>query len=218
MLEFNLLQKMIIWIIPVVFAITLHEVAHGYVANHFGDPTAKFLGRLTLNPLNHIDLLGTIIIPASLYLLGGFIFGWAKPVPVDWRNLRNPRRDGALVALAGPFANLIMAVLWAIVIKAGILLHNSGVLSGDVLVAMGMIGVSINLLLMVLNLIPIPPLDGSRILSSFLSPRTSVRYNRIEPYGFLILLALMATGLLSNFMMPLVVSLQTLLIKYISLI
>lgn len=216
--EFNLLQKIIMWIVPVIFAITLHEVAHGWVAYRFGDPTAKLNGRLTLNPIKHIDLIGTIIIPLTLFLLGGFIFGWAKPVPVDWRNLRRPRRDAALVAAAGPLANLLMAIVWAFVIKSGVTLHDDGVIWGAVLIYTGMIGVSINAVLLVLNLIPIPPLDGSRVVSSFLSPALSQQYNKLEPYGFFILLALLATGLLSHFMAPLVVTLQEFLLKTISLI
>jgi len=215
--EFTLLQKIVLWLIPTIFAITVHEVAHGFVAYKLGDPTAKFLGRLTLNPSKHIDLFGTLIIPIILFLLGGFIFGWAKPVPVDWRNLRNPKRDTALVALAGPLANLLMAIIWAVAVKAGIILRDDNMIWGTVLIAMGFAGISINVVLMVLNLIPIPPLDGSRILTTFLSPRASFNYNKIEPYGFLILLVLLATGILGQFMLPLITGLQSLLINYISL-
>lgn len=213
MLEFNLLQKIILWLIPTIFAITLHEVAHGFVAYRLGDPTAKLLGRLTLNPVKHVDLFGTIIVPSLLFMLGGFIFGWAKPVPVEWRNLRNPRRDGILVAAAGPLANLLMAIVWALVVKLGLVLRPNDMVWGTVLIYMGMVGVTINVVLMILNLIPIPPLDGSRILSCFLSPRASLRYNQIEPYGFLILLLLLATGLLGQFMAPLISGLQTFLLK-----
>jgi Zn-dependent protease len=213
--EFTLLQKIILWLVPTIFAITLHEVAHGFVAYRLGDPTAKVLGRLTLNPLKHIDLFGTIIIPIILFKLGGFIFGWAKPVPVDYRNLRKTRRDSVLVAIAGPLANLLMAVLWALIAKLGFILRNDDVIWGVVLIYMGMIGIAINTVLMILNLIPIPPLDGSRVLSAMLSPRASMQYNRIEPFGFLILVILLASGLLNQFMSPLVSGLQTLLVQNI---
>ena len=174
---FSLGQKIILWVIPLLFAITVHETAHGWIASKCGDPTAKLLGRLTLNPLKHIDPIGTIIVPAILFSLGGFIFGWAKPVPITWQNLKNPRRDMALVAAAGPLANLMMAFLWAGIAKIAMGFDN------DPVIYMAQIGISINLVLMLLNLLPIPPLDGSRVVASFLSP--TIRYSA-SPSGGLI--------------------------------
>jgi Zn-dependent protease len=196
------IQKIILWIIPLVFAITVHEVAHGWVANKLGDPTAKMLGRLTLNPLKHIDLLGTIIIPGILLLLGGVVFGYAKPVPVDWRNLKNIRRDMALVALAGPVANLLMAIFWAIIAKIGASIFAGSQHLGFILYFMGSAGISINLILLVLNIIPIPPLDGSRVVMSFLKGKAAFFYAKIEPYGFFIILGLLFLGALSHILMP----------------
>lgn len=193
---FSLGQKIILWVIPLIFAITVHETAHGWVASQCGDPTAKLLGRLTLNPFKHIDPIGTIIVPALLFFLGGFVFGWAKPVPVTWQNLKNPRRDMALVATAGPMANLAMALLWVVVAKLGIGFHSIP------FAYMGQMGVSINLVLMLLNLIPIPPLDGSRMVASLLSPAMAYRFNQLEVYGFLILVLLLASGLLARILSP----------------
>jgi Zn-dependent protease len=197
MTELTLLQKIIVWGIPVLFAITVHEVAHGWVASLCGDSTAKMMGRLTLNPIRHIDLLGTIIVPALLVYFGGFIFGWAKPVPVQWQNLRNPRRDMALVAIAGPFTNLGMMMIWFLFFKLGLYLNAQSMGSGILLAIMGKIGIYINLVLMVLNLLPIPPLDGSRVLVSFFPRIFQTLFARIEPFGFIILLALLATGVLN---------------------
>ena len=195
-------QKIILWIIPLIFAITVHEVAHGWVANKLGDPTAKLQGRLTLNPLKHIDILGTIIIPGILLLLGGIVFGYAKPVPVDWRNLKNIRRDMALVALAGPVANLLMAFFWAIIAKIGVSFANSANYLAMVLYIMGTGGIFTNLILLVLNLIPIPPLDGSRVVMSFLKGKAALFYAKIEPYGFFIILGLLFIGLLGHVLIP----------------
>lgn len=201
----NILQKIILWGIPLLFAITVHEVAHGWIAAKLGDPTAKMLGRLTLNPIKHIDLIGTIIVPLTLLMLGGFIFGWAKPVPITWQNLKNPKRDTALVALAGPMANLMMALLWAMVAKIGSLLKgNDNSLSLKVIIAMGEIGIIVNIVLLILNLFPIPPLDGSRIVSAFLPGRLAYQYNRLELVGFFILIGLIATGVLQYILLPLV--------------
>jgi Zn-dependent protease len=195
MLELTLAQKISISILPVIFAITLHEVAHGWVASKLGDQTARYSGRLTLNPLKHIDLVGTIIVPFILLITTHFIFGWAKPVPVDARNLRS-RYAMALVALAGPIANLLMAIFWAGVAKfaAGI---NAWV--GLPLTYMGEVGMMINLVLALLNCIPIPPLDGGRVLINLLPPRLAYRMSKIEPYGFVIILILMMTGVLTQF-------------------
>lgn len=203
----SLPQLIAAWVLPVLFAITLHEAAHGWVANKLGDKTALMLGRVTLNPLKHIDPVGTIIVPIALLILskmmGGtpFIFGWAKPVPVNWKNLKNPKLDKVLVALAGPLSNFLMALFWALIMKAGIWLQpqfNALI----ALIFMGQAGIIINLVLMVLNLLPIPPLDGSRVVSSILPPRAEDMYSRLEPYGFFILLALLWTGILGYILLP----------------
>lgn len=199
--ELTLIQKVAIWALPVIFAITLHEVAHGWAASKFGDQTAKMLGRLSLNPIKHIDPLGTVVVPVLLLMMGGFVFGWAKAVPVDTRNFKNPARDMAWVAVAGPGANLVMAVFWAIVAKIGMLLEMNAPEIGLFLIYSGMAGVTINLVLLVLNLIPIPPLDGSRVVSAFLPKKLAWQYNLIAPYGFFIILGLLFLGLLTPIMM-----------------
>jgi Zn-dependent protease len=209
--EFSLAQKIIIWAIPVLFAITVHEVAHGWVALKFGDRTAQMMGRLTLNPFKHIDPVGTVLVPGVLLLLGGFIFGWAKPVPVTFQNLRKPKTDMAWVALAGPMANLIMAVLWASIAKLGLMLAQSGSGIGEPMLYMGLAGVLINGMLMMLNLLPLPPLDGGRVLVSVLPGPMSWQVSRLEPYGFIILLALLFFGLLGLILWPLVSSLLSVL-------
>ncbi len=200
--ELSLIQKVVVWSLPVLFAITVHEVAHGWVAKRLGDPTAMMMGRLTLNPLKHIDPVGTVVVPIILLMLGGFIFGWAKPVPVTWRNLRNPKRDMAIVALAGPIANLLMALIWALVVKIGMLTIATAPFIGQPLIYMGAAGIFINIALMVLNLLPLPPLDGGRVVSGLLPGPLSYKYDKIEPYGFFILLGLLATGILSSIMNP----------------
>lgn len=195
--ELTLLQRIVVWILPVVFAITVHEVAHGWVAKKYGDNTASLLGRLTLNPLKHIDLFGTLIIPGLLLLSGtGFIFGWAKPVPVDPRNFKNPRRDMAIVALAGPVSNMLMAVGWALTARLGVMIGASTEAISLPLIYSGIAGISINLVLAMLNLLPIPPLDGSRILTGVLPNYWAWQYNRLERYGFIILLVLLYTKIL----------------------
>jgi len=191
--ELSLIQRIVVWILPVVFAITVHEVAHGWVAKKQGDKTAFMLGRLTLNPIKHIDLLGTIIIPGLLLLLStGFIFGWAKPVPVDARNFKNPKKSMAIVAVAGPIANLLMAIAWALIVRLGVFIEIE-ILSLP-LIYMGVAGISINLVLALINLIPIPPLDGSRIASGILPDKWAWQYNRLERFGFIILLLLLWSG------------------------
>jgi len=201
MLDLSLVQKIAVWIVPVLLAITVHEVAHGWVASLLGDKTAFMLGRLTLNPLKHVDPMGTILIPGLLLLLQtGFIFGYAKPVPVTWQNLRNPKRDMALVAAAGPAANLCMAIGWALLMRIGLLLGEQGL----ALIYMGVAGISINTILMVLNLLPLPPLDGGRVLTGLLPGPWAYRLSRIEPYGFFILIALLVTGLLGLILWPLI--------------
>lgn len=195
-IQFTLPQTIILWAIPLLFAITVHEVAHGWVADRLGDPTARILGRLTLNPLKHIDLFGTIILPALTIWLGGIIFGWAKPVPITWRNLHHMRRDIALVALAGPFANFLMIFIWAAAAKLGLYLESHHIMAGVVFEAMGKIGISVNAILMVLNLLPIQPLDGGRVLSSLLPRKLSYYFDKLEPYGLIILLIFIVTGIL----------------------
>jgi len=192
----------VLWVVPVVFAITLHEAAHGYVARRFGDHTAEALGRITLNPLRHIDPIGTVLVPAMLYLTAGpqYIFGWAKPVPVNFGNLRHPKRDMLWVAAAGPFANFAMAFAWMLLLK--LTMYQGVWPSGDA-ARMAQIGVSVNLVLMALNLLPIPPLDGGRIAVSVLPTRAAALWARLEPFGLFIIVALMFTPLLGDLIRPL---------------
>ena len=191
--ELSLIQRIVVWVLPVVFAITVHEVAHGWVAKKYGDNTASMLGRLTLNPVKHIDILGTIIIPGLLLLsFTGFIFGWAKPVPVDPRNFKNPKTDMAIVALAGPVANFLMAIAWALITRLGVII-DLDVISLP-MIYMGIAGISINLVLGLINLIPIPPLDGSRIVTGLLPNKLAYQYNRFERFGFIFLLILLWSG------------------------
>ena len=191
--ELTFIQRIVVWVLPVVFAITVHEVAHGWVAKKYGDNTASILGRLTLNPIKHIDILGTIIIPGLLLLsFTGFIFGWAKPVPVDPRNFKNPKKDMAIVALAGPVANLLMAIAWALIARLGVIIELE--IISLPLIYMGIAGISINLVLGLINLIPIPPLDGSRIVTGILPNKLAYQYNRFERFGFLLLLFLLWSG------------------------
>jgi len=195
--ELTLLQRIVVWILPVIFAITVHEVAHGWVAKKYGDNTASLLGRLTLNPIKHIDWVGTIILPGILLITGtGFIFGWAKPVPVDPRNFKNPRQDMAIVALAGPVSNLLMAVGWALIARLGVTIGAQTEAISLPLIYTGIAGISINLVLALINLLPIPPLDGSRILTGILPSYWAWQYNRLERYGFIILLVLLYTNTL----------------------
>ncbi len=199
MIELSIAQKIAIWALPVLFAITVHEVAHGWVASLFGDQTARLSGRLTLNPIKHIDLLGTIIIPLVMLMVSNFIFGWAKPVPVDARNLRNPRTDMVLVALAGPLSNILMAILWGGLAKLSM---NLPPWYGVPLVGMGMAGIQINIVLGVLNCLPIPPLDGGRVLYNLLPGKMAWYFYHLERYGFFILLILMFTGILNYILFP----------------
>ena len=193
--ELTLVQRIVVWILPVVFAITVHEVAHGWMAKQFGDKTADQLGRLTLNPLKHIDPVGTIIIPGLLLItFTGFIFGWAKPVPVDARNFKNPKKAMMMVALAGPVSNLLMAIGWALLARLGVSIELEFI--SLPLIYSGVAGITINLVLALINLLPIPPLDGSRILSGLLPDYWAWRFNQLERWGFLILLVLLATNAL----------------------
>ena len=200
--DLSAVQRFAVWVLPVLFAITVHEVAHGWVAMKLGDTTAKMMGRLTLNPLKHIDPIGTVLVPGILMLIGGFVFGWAKPVPVNWDNLSSPRRDMALVALAGPFANLIMALFWAFLLGIGLNLAENQDSWMYPLVLMGGAGISINLVLMVLNLLPILPLDGGRVLNSLLPPAIARKYALLENYGLFIVLGLLYFGVLSWLLSP----------------
>ncbi|WP_019896336.1 site-2 protease family protein [Hydrogenovibrio halophilus] len=200
MFELSTMQTIAVWALPVLFAITLHEAAHGWVAAKLGDKTALMLGRVTLNPFKHIDPIGTILVPIALLVLGGFVFGWAKAVPISQRNFRRPQRDMAWVAIAGPAANLVMALGWLALIKVamsmGATFESGGTGSVQFLLYAGVAGVTINLVLMILNLLPLPPLDGSRVLAAFLPPRWVWQYYRLEPYGIFILLGLLFLGIL----------------------
>ena len=202
MQELNVVQQLAVWALPVLFAITVHEVAHGWVARHLGDPTAMMLGRLTLNPIKHIDPIGTVLVPILLILLGGVIFGWAKPVPITVENLRQPKRDMALVAVAGPASNLVMALFWALVMKIALLVSSVSPDLAMPLTYMGAAGITINTILLVLNLLPVPPLDGSRVVSSLLPDSMAWKFNRLEPYGLIILLGLMISGILGHVLQP----------------
>jgi Zn-dependent protease len=200
-MELTVIQKIAIYALPVIFAITAHEAAHGYAARYFGDLTADRAGRITLNPLKHIDLFGTILLPAMTIFLGGILFGWAKPVPVDFGKLRHPKKDMLWVAAAGPAANLIMAVFWLFVVKFAMTLPEN---MGLPLNLMGKAGIGINVVLMVLNLLPLPPLDGGRIAVSLLPNHLAAKFAQLERYGFVILIVLLFTGILNSILGPLI--------------
>lgn len=206
MSEFSLPVTILLLAVPIIFAITVHEVAHGWIAQQLGDDTAAVMGRLTLNPVRHMDLLGTLVIPFVLVLSGHSPFGWAKPVPVNWQNLQQPKRDMAFVAIAGPLANLCMLILWAFVIKFTVMFAGSG---GDIsraLLFMAEGGILINSVLMILNLFPIPPLDGSRVVTALLPEKWARAYVKIEPLGLVIVLVLFFTGYLGKLLIPLVMA------------
>ena len=228
-MNFQLVQLIAIYAVPVVFAITLHEAAHGFVAKRFGDLTAYAQGRVSLNPIRHIDPFGTVILPLILLAVSklsggpGIIFGWAKPVPVNFSNLRHPKRDMLWVAAAGPLSNFAMALFWALMVKVGIataggyfamalfwaLMVKVGIATAGgyfslPLVMMGAAGVLVNVILMVLNLLPLPPLDGGRILVSLLPHRLAYGVARLEPYGFLILILLLFSGVLGHVLWPII--------------
>jgi len=208
----NLIQTLTIYAIPVVFAITLHEAAHGYVARMFGDPTAWQQGRITLNPFRHIDPVGTVLLPVLLLIMkAGFLFGWAKPVPVDFGRLRHPKQDMLWVAAAGPAANLLMALAWALLLKLAVLMPENTY--SVPLKEMARAGINVNAVLMLLNLLPLPPLDGGRIAVSLLPNRLAWRFARIERYGFVILLVLMFMGGLNYILLPMIGLFDLFLIK-----
>ena len=203
-MNLSTIQIISVWILPLLFAITLHEAAHAFVANYYGDGTAKFKGRLSLNPIKHIDLIGTIIVPIVILVISGFQFtlGWAKPVPIDMRNFKNPERDMAISSIAGPAANLLMALFWITLLKILVVMELSANAVVVFIFLMCQVGIVINIVLAILNMIPIPPLDGSRVVSSILPRRWAYYYNQIEPFGIIILVLLMATGLLGGMIMP----------------
>ncbi len=213
----NAIQTLAISALPVIFAITLHEAAHGYAARHFGDPTAWQAGRISINPLRHVDLVGTIIVPAMILLLsaGGFLFGWAKPVPVNFGRLRHPKQDMLWVAAAGPGVNLLMALGWGLLLKIAVAMPVHGY--SQAMAEMARVGININGVLMVLNLLPLPPLDGGRIAVSLLPHRQAAQFSQIEPYGMVILLALLFTGVLETILGPLLGLFMMLMKSFLSL-
>ncbi len=201
------LTTIFIYAIPILLAVSLHEAAHGWIAHLLGDPTAKQLGRLTANPIKHIDPIGTIAVPLVMVLILGFPFGWAKPVPVDVRNFQHPQKDMALVALAGPVSNLLMAVVWVLVLVVSQKLLNAGGLAMS-LKLMAEVGVVINIVLMVLNLLPVPPLDGGRVLAGVVPFKVAVLLARFEMFGMWIVIFLLASGFLGKILMPMVQAVQ----------
>lgn len=215
--EWSVLGRIAIWALPVILAITVHEVAHGWVAYKLGDDTAKKQGRLTLNPISHIDLVGTIILPTVLLVFGGFMFGWAKPVPVNFRNLNKPKRDMVYVAIAGPLANLIMIFCWAILMKLAMIIGLSNEFISLPLIYMAYAGIFINAVLMVLNLLPILPLDGGRVVAGLLPDKMSVQFSRLEPLGLPILIGIMVMNWLPKLIGPPIYMLQTSIFKILGI-
>lgn len=209
-MESDVIRTILVYALPVLFAITLHEAAHGYVARHYGDPTAEQAGRISLNPLCHIDPIGTVLMPLLLYVAtsGAFVFGYAKPVPVDWRQLRHPKRDMVWVAFAGPGANLLQAVAWAVL---GVVLLAMG-FDEEFFLLMARAGVLVNLVMFAFNLVPVPPLDGGRILVGLLPVRLALPVARLEPYGFFIVMGLVLVGVVSTYwMLPIMATLLQML-------
>ncbi|CAC9552026.1 FIG004556: membrane metalloprotease [uncultured Gammaproteobacteria bacterium] len=205
MLDFTMpdFQTLLIYVIPLIFAITIHEVAHGWVANQRGDSTARMLGRLTLNPVKHIDPVGTLLVPAVLFFTGSpFLFGWAKPVPINFNALKSPKKDMIAVALAGPISNFIMALLWLLVVALTLDIAN------QFLLKMAEFGIAINLVLGVFNLLPLPPLDGSRVVTALLPNYLAYQYNKLEHYGLYILLGLLFLGVFEYVVLPIVNTLR----------
>lgn len=217
----SIIQGIAIYALPVILAITMHEAAHGYVARHFGDFTAFNAGRISLNPARHIDPVGTILVPAVLFIISkmtmgaGFLFGWAKPVPVNFSNLRHPKQDMLWVAAAGPGANLLMAFFWALLIKLAMIFPITEYTKPVIL--MSIAGIEINVILMVLNLLPLPPLDGGRMAVSLLPHRIAYPFSRIEPYGFMILLILLISGVLGVIVWPMVNLVKLMIVSFFGL-
>lgn len=205
-MDTNKIIEILVYVLPIIFAITLHEAAHGFVAKHYGDSTAYMLGRVTLNPVKHIDPIGTILVPLVTKLFGGFFFGWAKPVPVNFENLRNPRWHGILVAFAGPFSNIVQVLVWALVARVLLGTVNMSGLVGPFWVSIAEAGIQVNIMFALLNLLPILPLDGGRIVAGLLPPKLSYAYSRTEPYGIIILLVLVVTPVLAWILGPLYVA------------
>lgn len=213
--DLDLISTLFVFVIPVIFAVTVHEVAHGWVASQLGDQTAKSMGRLTLNPIKHIDPIGTILVPAIMYFTSGFIFGWAKPVPVNWRNLGHPRRDMAIVAIAGPAANLLMLLIWAMTAKVITLFGSDLNQLAQLSLIMCGIGITINTVLMILNLFPLLPLDGGRIATAMLPRNLAIPFSRLEPYGLIILVLLLVSGILWKVLLPIISGTETLIYNLI---
>ncbi len=214
--ELNLIQKLVIFAPALIFAITVHEAAHGWMASKLGDNTARMMGRVTLNPIPHIDLVGTILVPMGMLALStlaggnGILFGWAKPVPINTRNLGHYRRDTALVAVAGPVSNLLMLLLWAVVLRVGVGVEGFSSWIAEPMAYMAFGGILINTILMVLNLLPLLPLDGGRVMASLLPPKLSIPYSKLEPWGLLILIGLIFSGLLWPILQPVMGLVQSL--------
>jgi len=208
-----MIQGLAVGAIPVLFAITLHEVSHGWAARYFGDHTAEMLGRLSLNPLKHIDPMGTVVVPLLVWTMTGgqALFGWAKPVPVAFRNLRNPKRDMVFVALAGPAANIVMGIGWALFLKIALAAGLIEGLPDEFFFKMAEIGIVINTLLAAFNLLPIPPLDGGRVLRGLVSESVGQYLDRIEPFGLIIMVVLLVSGLLWTLVGPLFSLVQSLI-------
>ena len=209
----KLIQAVSIGAIPILFAITLHEAAHGYVAKHFGDMTAYLQGRISLNPIRHIDPLGTVVLPILTLALGGVLFGWAKPVPVNFGALRNPKKDMLWVALAGPVSNFAMGLIWALLYKLSLAMPSN--YFAEPLMDMAVIGIKINSVLLVLNLLPLPPLDGGRVALSLLPHKQAYMLNRIEPYGMFVLIVLAISPVLGWVLFPLVELLENFLLMMV---
>ncbi len=202
--ELNIAQRIAVWALPLIFAVTVHEAAHGWVADRLGDPTARKLGRITFNPIPHIDLVGTVLVPMLMLSFTGFLIGWAKPVPVSVGRLGSPKRDMAIVAAAGPAVNLVMAVIWSLVLLlAHSLVHTAQTLAVPLLL-MSVAGVFVNLVLMAINLLPVPPLDGGRILTGLLPMPLARVFAKIEPFGMIILILLLISGVVGLVLAPIV--------------